>query len=142
MNTNKWVQTLQTQWQKLKTRYGSTSTVESVEVEQGNRAKLSQDELNALLKAEAIPIAAAELQKKDDNYIKVKVTGEITAVSDRGIRGGDFNLTTKWNSYSVMNLNTTGFEVAEGKQVKVYGVLNNLKDTKLSNIVATIIEDV
>lgn len=104
-----------------------------------------QAELNAQLKEDATEINFVEANGDQlEQGAKVKATGEITTVSDQGIRGGDFTLTTEEDNgngmYNITNLNTAKIEIAKGKNVTIYGTYNGKDDMGMPSITATIVE--
>ncbi|QTD40436.1 hypothetical protein [Sporosarcina sp. Te-1] len=102
----------------------------------------SQEELDAKLKEEAKEYSFVELNSdevaKDE---KVKLTGEVSAVSGSGVNS-TFTLTTKENDgvgmFSVKNFSLE--DIADGNTVTIYGTYNGKNDVSMPEIVATIIE--
>lgn len=102
----------------------------------------TQNELNAKLKTEAIPLdfvaANGDEIEKDT---KVTITGEVTSVMSDGV-GGKFTVTTTeddgFGVFSVTNL--TLDEVVEGQTVNVYGTFSGKDESSTPSITATFIE--
>lgn len=102
----------------------------------------TQEELNEQLKAEAVQADFVELNNDNaEENKKVFSVGEVTHIAKEGMLG-EFTLTTEeddgYGMYTISNF--TEVEVAEGDNVKVYGVTSGKDDLGVPVINATIIE--
>lgn len=102
----------------------------------------TDEEVHEKLKAEAKEYTFVELNGDEvAEDTKVKLTGEVTNISEEGMLG-EFTLTTKevdgFGMYSVNNL--MGKEVEEGDQVTVYGMYAGKSDLGFPSVNTTIVE--
>lgn len=112
--------------------------------ESTNLKEPTQEELNAIMKDEAIKADFVKVNGGEvEIYTKLTLQGEVTSIMSDGV-GGEFTLTTvEGNGYGMYTiLNYSIEDVNKGDFVKVWGAYDGKANTGMPLIIATIIEKI